>query len=148
MITAACVMRVHAGDEKITLDQAPANIQKAIKKTAGSNEIIRIEKATEHDQVQYEALTKKSDGKKIEFILNADGSLDATEEPISKGELPDAVAKTVGSTVAGGKIHGIERITKDGSVTYEVGYKSAKGEKQEAVFSSTGKLLKKGEDKD
>ena len=138
----------HAEDEKITLEQAPANIQKAIKHLAGSNKIIRIEKAHDDGKIEYEALTEKSNGKKIEFIIKADGTLDSTEERLDKNELSSDVAKTVESAVAGGKIHAIERITKEGVVTYEVAYKTAKGDKQEAVISSQGKLLKNGADND
>lgn len=66
-----------ASDKTITLDEAPRTIQKAIKKHAGSGKIMRIEKATEQRQVQYEALIKRApSGSEIEFIFNSDGSLD------------------------------------------------------------------------
>lgn len=144
----ASILLCHGGDMKITLDQAPAVVQKAIKEQAGSNKIVRIEKADEDGHIQYEALTEKANGKKIEFIVKADGSLDSTEEPLRKDELPGTVADTVKTAVGDGKIHGMERVTKDGTVTYEVGYKSSKGEKQEAILSSEGKLLKNGPDTD
>jgi biopolymer transport protein ExbD len=138
----------HGGDVKITLDQAPAAVQKAIKKEAGSNKVVRVEKADEDGQIQYEALTEKANGKKIELIIKADGTLDSTEEPITLSELTGKVADTAKTTIGAGKVEAVERVTKDGTVTYEVGYKSSKGEKQEAIISSEGKLLKNGPDTD
>jgi uncharacterized membrane protein YkoI len=137
----------HAGDVKIKLNDAPAIVQKAIKEQAGSNKILRIEKANEDGQVQYEALTQKEGGNKIEFIIKTDGTLDSTEEPITLGELTGKVAETAKTAIGTGQVKAVERITKDGTVTYEVGYKSSKGE-QEAVISSEGKLLKNGPDAD
>jgi hypothetical protein len=136
----------HGGDLKITLVQAPAVVQTAIRKEAGSNKIIRVEKAEDEGQIRYEALTEKEDGKRIEFIITADGALDSTEEPITLGELPGKIADRVKKAIGDGKVGALEKVTKDGTVTYEVGYKSSKGEKREAVASSEGKLLKNGPD--
>jgi putative PepSY-like beta-lactamase-inhibitor len=144
----ASIMLCHAGDVKITLDQAPPAVQQAIKERAGSNKIIRLEKADEDGQIQYEALVEKENGKKIEFAIKADGTLDAVEERVTLDELPDKVADTVKKTIGDGKMEAVEKVTKDGTVTYEAGYKSSKGDKQEAIISSEGKLLKNGADED
>lgn len=135
-------------DQKITLNQAPAEVQKAAKDHAGSSEIVRVEKANEDGQIQYEVLTKKADGSKVEYILKPDGSLDSTEEKLSMSALPDSVANTAKTAVGDGQITGVEKLTKGEVVTFEVGYKNAKGEKQEAVISSEGKLIKNGVDAD
>jgi hypothetical protein len=142
------IILCHGRDVKITLDQAPAAVQKAIQKDAGLNRIVRVEKAEDEGQIQYEALTQKGNGKKIEFIIKADGTLDSTEEPITLDELPGKVADTVKKAIGDGKVVAVEKVTKDGTATYEVGYKSSKGEKREAVASSEGKLLKSGPDAD
>lgn len=135
-------------DVKITLNEAPAAVQKAAKDHAGSGRIIRVEKADEDGQVQYEVLTKNADRRKIEYILKTDGSLDSTEEKLGKNALPAAVAGMAKTAVADGKIEGVEKVAKNGVVTYEVGYESPSGAKQEAVISSEGKLLKNGVDAD
>jgi hypothetical protein len=134
----------HGGDLKIPLAQAPAVVKTAIQKEAGSNKIIRVEKAEDEGQIRYEALTEKKDGKRIEFIIKADGTLDSTEEPITLDELPGSVADALKKSIGGGKVGDFEKVTKDGIVTYEVGYKSPKGEKREAVASSEGNLLRNG----
>jgi uncharacterized membrane protein YkoI len=142
------IILCQGGDVKIKLDQAPAAVQKAIQKEAGANKIVRLEKAEDEGQIQYEALTEKGNGKKIEFIIKADGTLDSTEEPVMLDELPSKVAETVKKAIRDGKVEAVEKVTKDGTATYEVGYKSSKGEKREALASSEGKLLKNGPNAD
>ena len=141
----ASTMFVCASDKTVTLDEAPRTIQKAIKEHAGSGKIIRIEKATEQRQVQYEALIKRApSGREIEFIFNSDGSLDSTEEPLSIQELPGTVQRASKTVVGSGNISTAERRIKGGTINYEVGYRSSKGQEREAVFASDGKVVKNG----
>jgi hypothetical protein len=141
----ASTMFVCASDKTVTLDEAPRTIQKAIKEHAGSGKIIRIEKATEQRQVQYEALIKRApSGREIEFIFNSDGGLDSTEEPLSIQELPVTVQRASKTVVGSGNISTAERRIKGGTINYEVGYRSSKGQEREAVFASDGKVVKNG----
>jgi uncharacterized membrane protein YkoI len=141
----ASTMFVCASDKRVTLDEAPRTIQKAIKERAGSGKIMRIEKATEQRQVQYEVLIKRAPpGSEIEFIFNSDGSLDSTEEPLSIKELPVTVQRASKIVVGNGNISTAERRIKGGTITYEVGYRSSKGQEREAVFASDGKVVKNG----
>ena len=146
----ASTMFARASDKTITLDEAPRTIQKAIKGHAGSgSKIMRIEKATDQRPVQYEALIKRAQsGSEIEFIFNSDGSLDSTEEPLSIQELPVTVQRASKTVVGNGNISTAERRIKGGTITYEVGYRSSKGQEREAVFASDGKLVKNGTDTD
>jgi hypothetical protein len=146
LLTASTIF-ARASDKTITLDQAPRTIQKAIKEHAGSGKIMRIQKATELRQVQYEALIKRApSGSEIEFIFNSDGSLDSTEEPLSIQELPATVQRASKTVVGDRNISTAERRIKGGTITYEVGYRSSKGQEREAVFASDGKLVKNGAD--
>jgi hypothetical protein len=141
----ASTMFVCASDKRVTLDEAPRTIQKAIKERAGSGKIMRIEKATEQGQVQYEVLIKRApSGSEIEFIFNSDGSLDSTEEPLSIKELPVTVQRASKIVVGNGNISTAERRIKGGTITYEMGYRSSKGQEREAVFASDGKVVKNG----
>lgn len=141
----ASTMFVCASDKRVTLDEAPRTIQKAIKERAGSGKIMRIEKATEQGQVQYEVLIKRApSGSEIEFIFNSDSSLDSTEEPLSIKELPVTVQRASKIVVGNGNISTAERRIKGGTITYEMGYRSSKGQEREAVFASDGKVVKNG----
>jgi uncharacterized membrane protein YkoI len=68
------------------------------------------------------------------------------DDGVSLDQAPAAVQQTIKEVVGNGKIKEIEKEAKDGTVTYEVDYKSANGDKQEAVISADGKLLKNGAD--
>jgi uncharacterized lipoprotein NlpE involved in copper resistance len=143
----ASTMFARASDKTVTLDEAPRAIQKAIMEHVGSDKIMRIEKVTEQRQVQYEALIKRApSGSEIEFIFNSDGSLDSTEEPVSIQELPVTVQRASKTVVGHGIFSTAERRIKGGTITYEVGYRSSKGQEREAVFASEGKLIKNGAD--
>jgi uncharacterized lipoprotein NlpE involved in copper resistance len=147
ILLTASTMFARASDKTVTLDEAPRAIQKAIKKHAGIGKIMRIEKATEQRQVQYEALIKRAlSGSEIEFIFNSDGSLDSTEEPLAIQELPATVQRASKTVVGNGNISTAERRIKGGTITYEVAYRSSKGQEREAVFASDGKLVKNGAD--
>jgi hypothetical protein len=107
-----------ASDKTVILDEAPRTIQKAIKEHAGSGKIMRIEKATEQRQVQYEALIKRApSGREIEFIFNSDGGLDSTEEPLSIQELPGTVQRASETVVGNENISTAERRIKGGTIT-------------------------------
>lgn len=72
----------------------------------------------------------------------------AEDDAIPLDKTPVAVQQTIKNVIAGGKIKEIEKETKDGAITYEVTYASTKGEKAEAVISSSGQVLKNGPDED
>ena len=135
------------GDVKIAWSQVPTAVQQSVMGHIGSNKIIRVEKADEGGKTQYEVLTRTANDRKIEFIVNPDGTLDSTEEPLKVNELPAGVTSTIQKAVAGGKLDSVERVTKDGTVTYEAGYQSGHGA-MEAVVSADGKLMKNGVDND
>jgi len=63
-------------EQEIKLGDCPAAVQQTIKDNAGGGEILEVEKATQKDgSVVYEAEVKKTDGKKIEVKVAADGKL-------------------------------------------------------------------------
>jgi hypothetical protein len=82
---------------------------------------LRPERLLDSAQIQYEAVIEKRNGKKIEFIIKADGTLDSIEEPVMLDELPSKVADTVKKAIGEGKVEAVEKVTKDGTATYEVG---------------------------
>ena len=73
-----------AAPEKVKLDECPAAVQKTIKDNSEGGEIIKIEKATDKGGVVYETEVKKSDGKRIDIDVAADGKLIKVEEVKAK----------------------------------------------------------------
>jgi phosphopantothenoylcysteine synthetase/decarboxylase len=72
---------VYAKEEKVKLVDCPEAVQKTIKGNANGGRIVEIEKETKKDgTVVYEAEVKKADGKEIELVVAADGTLLKVEE--------------------------------------------------------------------
>ena len=66
---------------EIKLGDCPAAVQQTIKDNASGGELLEVEKATKKDgTVVYEAEVKKTNGKKIEVKVAADGKLLKVED--------------------------------------------------------------------
>src|SRR5688572_31717239 len=63
-------------EEKVKLSDCPEAVQKTIKDNANGGKIVEIEKETSKDgTVTYEAEVKTANGKELEIVVGADGSL-------------------------------------------------------------------------
>lgn len=67
-------------EEIIKLDEAPEAVRAAMKKEAGTNEIVEVEKVVEKGKTHYEAVVKKGKGKE-EVSFSADGKVLGRENP-------------------------------------------------------------------
>jgi|GEM_PF-2812772 len=145
-------------EEKINLDQLPPAPQAAIKKLAGNNEIVSVEKDIEEEkekgkdadegEVRYEVHVKKENGKETVYILNSDGSLKATKVLMKIDEVPAPVAATIRKMARGEKIVAIKYLTKGQTTKYEAVVKNKNGKKMEIEVSESGKLIKTEESED
>jgi len=71
---------IYAKEEKVKLGDCPEAVQKTIKEKANGGKIVEVEKETKKDgTVVYEAEIKK-DGKEIEVVVAADGTLIKVEQ--------------------------------------------------------------------
>src|SRR5260370_24120503 len=71
----ACPVFLTAAEEKeeaVKMSDLPTAVQTTIKDKAGSNEIMRLEKKTEHGKIVYEAVVNKN-GKEWSIEVNANG---------------------------------------------------------------------------
>ncbi len=65
-----------AREEKISFEDCPAAVQKAINDNADGGKIVEVEKETKKDgTIVYEAEVKKSDGTEVEIEVTEDGRL-------------------------------------------------------------------------
>ena len=76
-------------EQTVKMSDLPAAVQTTIKDKAGSNEIIKIEKKTEHGKTVYEAVVNKS-GKEWAIEVDQNGKFlkqyDESKEKEEKGE--------------------------------------------------------------
>ena len=139
LIASALVCAAEEKDGGITLAQVPAAVQETIKKHATESEIKKIEKGEDDGKTVYEVAISKN-GKDSELTIARNGKLLSVEEVIPLADVPKAAQKTINAQAGTAKIEAVEKVTKDGQVSYEATF--AKGEKKLKVdVAANGKLL-------
>lgn len=135
--------RGEAKEEVITLEQAPAKAREAILKAAGDAKIIKVEKEMEDGAPAYEA-EWKTNGKKHEIAVTAEGALISSEETVAAQDVPEAVRKA-----AEKRFPGAEKLvfTKEIEVSYEVTVVH-QGKKHEIEISPGGQIEEDEDDDD
>ena len=138
-IASALVCAAQEKDEVITFTQAPAAVQATIKKYATEAEIKKIEKGEDDGKIVYEVAITKS-GKDSELTIARNGKLLSVEEVIALADVPKPAQQTINAQAGTAKIETVEKVTKDGRVSYEATF--AKGEKKLKVeVNANGKVL-------
>ena len=136
-------------EEKIKFADAPAAVQKTLKREAGGAEIKDVVKETEDGKTTYEA-NVKIDGHLYEISVAADGTLiekaldDEEEEevPIKFSEAPAAVQKTLTREAGGAKIDKVAKVASEGRTLYEADV-MIDGKNYEITVTAEGLLLTK-----
>jgi hypothetical protein len=126
-------------DETVTMQQVPADVQKAIAKYATESEVKKIEKGDVDGKMAYEFEIEKA-GKKSEVTLLPNGELLATEEAIALADVPATARKTIEEQATGGKILSTEKVFEKGKTAYEAVIEKG-GKKTEITVDPKGKLV-------
>jgi uncharacterized membrane protein YkoI len=113
-------------ETKIKFADAPAAVQKTLKREAAGASIDEIEKETEDGKTEYEAEVT-IDGKVYEVKIAEDGTLlgknlkteEDEEVTIRFSDAPAAVQKTFKREAIGAQIDTVKKETEDGKTTYE-----------------------------
>jgi len=136
-------------DEKLTGHQVPQAVHDAFKKAYPNAKELKYEQEVVEGKKAYE-IEFNHQGKEIEAVYGADGTLIETEEEIKISELPGSVSGAVKTAHPKGTIKEAEKILEpDGTVSgYEVEVKEGKKE-FELELDASGTILKtEAEDKD
>lgn len=139
LLTALASRAADKKEETIKLKDAPAAVQETIKKSAEGAKIKQVEKVTDGDKVIYEAIIVKG-GKNLEVEVAPDGKIILMEEEVKLAECPAPVQATIKTEVGKGKITLLEKVTKDGSIYYEVEF-SKDGKDLEVLIALDGKVM-------
>lgn len=139
--------------EEIKFADAPAAVQKTLKREAGGAEIKEVVKETEKGKTTYEAEVK-IDGHEYVITVAADGTLlekeleDEDEEvEIKFADAPAPVQKTLEREAAGAKIEKVDKLSRKGRTLYEADAK-IDGKNYEIIVTAEGLLLSKELDED
>jgi hypothetical protein len=120
----------------------PPAVTRATQKAHPSSKITACKQENEKGKVQYEVKLETKEAKKLELDVSPEGSILLTEEAVAVDSVPRAVMTAFTAKYPQMKAASADKQTKsDGSVSYEIAWKDAKGKRHEATFSEKGPFL-------
>ena len=134
------ISSVRADDAAITakLAKIPPAAAEALKKAAGTAKIEKLDIEKDGKVTIYEIETSEAGQPNREVSVTADGKIHAEEETLPLDKVPEGARKAIEAGAKGAKIERINRIKREGGVTYEALYNN-KGKKTEVEFLEDGK---------
>jgi uncharacterized membrane protein YkoI len=147
LLSGALVFPAYA--EKVKLEQLPSDLQNKIRAQVGSNPVEDIDRETRNGRTIYEVAFKEN-GKHREIQIehtDAPVSTSTTSSAPASGkiryqDLPERVKRVADSHVQGAEVNDVDRQTKNGQTTYEIGFKRNDGDQQELLLSENGEVLR------
>jgi hypothetical protein len=141
VITLAFAMLIAPGLAVAKTD-CPSPVKDAVKKAYPSSKVTACKEEKEKGKVQYEVKLETKEAKKLELDVSPEGSVLLTEEAIATGSVPKGVLAAFDAKYPKMKAAKADKQTKaDGTVTYEIAFKDAKGKKHEATFKEDGTFV-------
>ncbi len=121
--------------------EAPAIINAAIKKQAGSEKITLVEKVFTPPDISYDVTLTKLDGDTKTFTLNSNGELSCVE--VTLDQTPKAVREAIVGVLGKNKLLSINEDLDESGATYDVvmAGAGAAGKTRDFSVDATGKLL-------
>lgn len=131
---------LYAGEEEIDVKDLPSAVLAAFQKAYPNAEIKGASKEDEDGRIVYEI--ESVDGKqKRDILYSEEGKVLEVEEQIAFKMLPDAIKKTIKDKYPEAEIEKAEKITKNGTINYEV-LVETDDETLEIVLDPQGKIVK------
>ncbi len=135
-------------EETIKFADAPATVQKTLKREAGGTEIKEVVKETEDGKATYEA-DVTIDGLAYEIQVAADGTLlkkmsedEGEETAIKFGDAPAAVQKALKRETNGATLEMVDKFSQQGRTLYEVDAE-IDGKNYQIIVTAEGLLISK-----
>ncbi len=139
VFSTSLIAKAEDKEESTTMESIPAAAASAIKKQAAGAKITGVSKEDEDGKTVYEAKIK-ANGSVREVSVDSNGKVASVEEVIQLSGAPEAVRTAIEADSKGGKVEKIEKVNEGGKTTFEA-LISAKGKREEVVFSPEGKVV-------
>ena len=120
---------------ELTLEEAPAAVQKTIKAQLGQGELDSLENNLEENT--YEIEYTRKDGTDGYFSVKEDGKLLTVQ--VALAEVPPVVRKTIEANLGKGKLGNVYRTTENGEVSFDAEV-SFEEKQREMSIAENGKL--------
>jgi hypothetical protein len=120
----------------------PSAVKDAAMKAYPASKVTACKQENEKGKVQYEVKLTTTEKKKLELDISPEGSVLLTEEPAAMSTVPAAVTAAFAAKYPKMKAASADKQTHpDGTVTYELGWKDAKGKHHAATFKDEGTFV-------
>jgi uncharacterized membrane protein YkoI len=127
-----------AAETAVRMKDLPPAVQKTVTEQTKGARIKGMSKEVEKGKTMYEVETMVN-GKSRDLLIDASGSLVSVEEAVAIDSIPAPAKAALEKLAAGGKIKGVESVTKGQTVTYEaIIVKGVK--KSEVVVAADGSI--------
>jgi len=129
-----------AAEQKIACDTVPAPVRAGFEKAFASAAMKDCAKEVEKGKTTYEIISTEGETSR-HVRLHADGRIMEVEEPVAIGSVPEPARQAVSKKYPKGEIALVEKVTREGQVSYEFQVKQGKKSMQMAV-DENGKQVK------
>jgi hypothetical protein len=120
----------------------PAAVKEAALKAYPAAKVTACKEEKYQGKVQYEVKLETKEGKRLELDVSPEGAILLTEEPAALDSVPKAVTAAFAAKYPKMKVASALKQTKpDGTLTYELAWKDAKGKRHEATFKDDGTFV-------
>ena len=141
VLTLALAMLIAPG-LAVAKSGCPSAVKDAAQKAYPSSKVTACKEEKEKGKVQYEVKLETKERKKLELDVSPEGSVLLTEEEVATGSVPKAVTAAFEAKYPKTRASKAEKQTKaDGTITYEIAFKDAKGKRHEATFKEDGTFV-------
>jgi uncharacterized membrane protein YkoI len=132
-------------EKKVKMKDLPAAVQQTVREQSKGATIRGLAQETEDGVMNYE-VELKVNGHNKDVLIAPSGEVVEIEEQVTLASLPATVQTTIKQNAGGGRIVGVESITKGNAVVaYEAHVKGA-GKSREIKVSAEGQLIPRGKD--
>lgn len=120
----------------------PSAVKDAAQKAYPNSRMTACKQEKEKGKVQYEVKLMTREERKLELDISPAGSILLTEEAVTTGAVPKGVIAAFNAKYPRMKAASADKQTRpDGTVTYEIAFRDAKGKKHEATFKEDGTFV-------
>ncbi|MDP9122635.1 MAG: PepSY-like domain-containing protein [Acidobacteriota bacterium] len=142
LYTLAIALLVTPGLAAAKTAGCPAPVKDAAMKAYPASKVTACKEEKEKGKTQYEVKLQTKEAKKLEMDISPEGTVLLTEEAVATSAVPAAVMSAFDTKYSKMKPAKADRQTKpDGTITYELAWKDAKGKKHEATFKEDGTFV-------
>ncbi len=141
LVIALSPLSVQASERKISCDTLPTAVKEKSKEVQKDAVLKSCIKDTTGKKTEYELEMSKNGGSH-DVTLDEQGNIVEVEDQVDRSALPPAVASSLEKAAAGGKVDGIESLSRQGKIVRYEAVVIRNGKRNEVAFNPDGTKAK------